>query len=368
MLRALAPVLLLIVSLLSGPLMANSPIKLRLLVWEGYAPEELRKEFEEKMSKEIKRKVILETKYADESKEFYAGIRGNTADIISPSHTYFKSPKWLYIEKNLLLPLPTKKMSNYEDLLTSVKEVNEVKSRGNTYGVPIAHGPYGLAYNSDKVKNAPTSWKELWDPKHKGKYTISKDQVEANVYIAALSLGVSKADIFDLNAVTKANIYPRLRDLAVNAKSMWVGVDTPEELKKAALATSWGDSLGQLRKLGQPWKFAEPKEGTTGWLDFIAINSKVSEDPVKRQVAVAWLNFVISNRFQTKGIVEGMGNDPVNKTLAKTLPKELVKKHHLDQPEYFKTHRILWKTLDTRTSNGFKMLWDRAITESKHKS
>ena len=205
------------------------------------------------------------------------------------------------------------------------------------------------------------SWKTLWDPKYRNKYSVSSDQYEANVYIAALSLGYSADEIFQLEKISGPKLQARLNELAKNAASLWEGVDRVEELKGLPIATSWGDSLGKLNSLGENWKFANPKEGTTGWLDILAINSMVQKQSKLKKIALEWLDFALSETFQIEAIVKGIGNDPVNRRLTKKLSRELVLKHHLNDPNYFKNNRILWKTLDTRTQNGFKLMWNRAL-------
>ena len=49
----------------------------------------------------------------------------------------------------------------------------------------------GVAYDSDKVKETPTSWKALWDERWKGHIAMLDDQREA--FAAALiQLGYSR--------------------------------------------------------------------------------------------------------------------------------------------------------------------------------
>ena len=353
----------LIFTVLLFPSLASSAgkgVNLRLCIWEGYAPDISVKKFEKSMSKKHGFPVTVDVEYATDTDHLYEVIRTNKADVISIAHSLIKAEKYSYIDRNLVLPLPIESMSNYSKLLATLKNADEAASGGKIYGVPIAHGPYGLAYNS-KLMTAPKSWKDLLDPQFKGKFSISEDQYEANVYIAALAAGVDRKDIFNLEKVATDKVRKNLRYLAKHARNLWEAVDNVSDLKGLSLAASWGDSLGGLNQIGEPWKFAEPKEGTTGWVDFLLINAQVKKDKRREKIAVEWLNYSIGNHFQKEVIVRSIGNDPSNSSLAKELSPALAKRHHLDDPSYFKNHRILWQTLDVRTQNGFKLMWERAL-------
>ena len=66
---------------------------------------------------------------------------------------------------------------------------------GKVYAIPYAFDSIGLIYDTDKVKEAPTSWNVLWDPKYAGK-VLGYDNGEHNFTITALTMGV--ADPFHL--------------------------------------------------------------------------------------------------------------------------------------------------------------------------
>ena len=150
-----------------------------------------------------------------------------------------------------------------------------------------------------------------------------------------------------------------LNSLALGAKTLWVAVDSPEKLDGLSAGLSWGDSLGELRKKGQNWQFVEPKEGTTGWLDYILISSTLKGP--KKKLAHMWLDHILSPDFQAGHVVKSLGNDPVTNNLKPHLTKEEIVQHHLDSPNYFKDNRSLWPTLEARVLNAYKLMWDRAL-------
>jgi hypothetical protein len=56
-------------------------------------------------------------------------------------------------------------------------------------------------------------------------------------------------------------------------------VDKPQDLSGMVLATSWGDSMGPLNKMGEPWKIAEPAEAMPCWIDNYAITWALADNP-----------------------------------------------------------------------------------------
>lgn len=349
----------------ANEVVANKPppikVDLDILVWEGYAPESQVNLYKEALLKQENIEATVRVRYAEEYDEFFDQIRAGKADIISIPSNMVRSKKFGFIEKNLILPLREGNLSHFKDILPPLRQSGYASQDGKTYGVPIAHGPYGLAYNTKKISTPPSSWNDLWKTEYKNQYVISSDQFEANIYITALASGISKKDMSHFSKVYSKNFEKKLSELAKNSRNQWVAVDTAEDLKGASLATSWGDSFNSLKKLGEDWKFAEPVEGTTGWLDYLLITKNAATSDKKRLAAEKWLNHVISPEFQVNHIVRELGNDPVNLAIKSRLTPDEISKHHLNDLAYFKEKRILWPVLESRDQNGFETLWKNAV-------
>ncbi len=250
-------------------------------------------------------------------------------------------------------------------LLPALQKADYCTSDGKVYAVPHVRGPYGLAYNTSIVSTVPDTWNVFWDPQYTGKYVIGMNQYEHNVSLVALSLGVPKDKIYDIKTLLATpNLKDRLTQLAVNAGGMWQGVDDPETLKGKSIAAVWGFSLPQLKQMGEEWQIAEPKEGTTGWVDNFMISKTLRDKPKLRRISEAWLNFVLGDDYQIYD-VRGLACAPVTTTVVSKLKPEEVSRLHLDDPGHFKKNRILWEILDQRQRNGIRLLWDNALSERK---
>ena len=352
--------LILSIMLLLGSAFTAGAVELRLLEWEGYAPPEQVKQFQTLAKEKFGVDVTLTVTHVSAAEEFYKALKSKKVDIISPGHNLPKDPRYKLITNKLTLPIDLNNVPNYANIIPALQHAEYCTIDSQVYSVPMVYGPYGLAYNSDKVKSPPTSWNVLWDPQYAGNYTISKDYVEANIYITALAMGVDRNLIGDYNAIQSPEFVAKLKNLLTNAKSMWVGVDNADDLQGLPLATAWGFSFPELKKRGENWKMANPKEGTTGWVDGWMLGHTLRNNPQLKRIAEEWLNFVLSPNFQIEVVVRGLGSAPVNLSIKDQLNPDEVKMYHVDDPDYFQKNLILWPVLDNRSRTGFKLLAGKA--------
>ncbi len=145
---------------------------------------------------------------------------------------------------------------------------------------------------------------------------------------------------------------------------MWEGVDEPKDLKGLAFGTTWGDSLPGLKKAGETWKMAEPKEGTTAWVDNMMISHTLKDKPQLKQIAEELANLFLSEDYQMADVVGG-GTVPVVTSIKDRLSPEDIKRFHMDEPNYFNENMVLWPTLGKLDRKGLKRLWDNAMKQAQ---
>ncbi len=336
-----------------------------MLIWEGYAPENLQKKFIQDVKTKHGIDLKLDIEFCTGNDDFFPVLRDDKADIISPSHNVPKDKRFKLIKLKLVMPLELDQIPNYKNIQPALQQADYCTEKNKVYAVPHVRGPYGLAYNTNIIKEEPASWNILWDSKYKGQYAIGgADQYEHNVSATALSMGVPSDKIYDYKTINTPEMQAKLAQLAVNAKGMWEGVDDAKTLKGLALAAVWGFSLPELKQMGETWKIAEPKEGTTGWVDNFMISNTLADKPMKKKIAHEWLNFVLSDDYQVYD-VRGLASAPVTTTVKSSLTDEEIKQFHLDDPSHFEKNRILWKVLDKKDRNGIKRLWENALKQRK---
>ena len=341
------------------PTLVYSDVNLRLMTWLGYAPETQVKTFEKAMKEKYQKQVKVTVHYINSYEEAFSFIRRGEADIVTLVDHILHDGRFQYIRNQLILPLKRDLIPNYQSVFKTYKPYGE--HDGQVYGVPVASGPYGLAYNTRYFKEAPKSWNILWDEQYKGKYAITNGIFEVNLYITALSMGYSREDLGNFEKLNNLAFKTKLRALVKNSESFWPGIDEGHHLKGLHLATSWGFSMPELKRLGENWKMAEPEEGSPTWIDVNTINQSVAGDPLKYSIAHEWINFTISPDFQIEAIVNGIATPPVTETAKSRLSHEQIKDFNLDDKEFLNKYRVVYPTIKfERNRNGIRYLWEEA--------
>ncbi len=335
---------------------------LRLMVWGGYEPKEYVEEFEKEIEARYGRQVKMDVILAGSSDDFYAAIRNKSVDLVTISHHTIKDGRFNFISKKLILPFDLENIPNHANVIDELKMADYHVSDGKVYGIPIANGPYGLAYNTEKVTGTPDSWNIFWDPEFKGKYVLGAQEYLYNVNITALVLGYPRDSISHYDALNNNEFREKLRQLAVNAHAFWIGVDTPEDLFGQSLAASWGDSLSGLERMGEAWKMADPKEGTMWWIDEYAMTWALTDKPFMKKVAEEWINKSLSTAFQVDHLVRELQVYPAITHITDLLTDE-EKGRVLTNggPGGFSEKRILQHTYSQRDRNALKLLWEEAM-------
>lgn len=339
---------------------ADNQHVLRLLVWEGYAPEAEREQFIQFISDKYSVELTLKVDYIVDAEDGFEALRLKKADIVSPAHNRINDKRFKMIDSGLLLPLNLDNLPNYQQLNPSFKHLKHLVKDGVHYGLPFAWGPYGLVYNTEVFDKAPQSWNVLWDPQYSGHYSVA-DYGELNIYITALAMGYESKDLGNFDKLNNDAFKAKLAGLLSNAKSLWVGVDTADDLQQNKLASSWGFSLPELKRRGEIWKWAYPKEGVAGWIDNHVISQGLADKPQLKRIAEEWINFTISSEFQTSVLVQALSTNPVNRVTADIASEEQKQGFYassLNDPDAF---IMLMPELDRRTRNGIDNLWNKAL-------
>jgi spermidine/putrescine transport system substrate-binding protein len=362
--KSIANGFILLVTLLPVRVFAEGNQVLRLLVWEGYAPQAQREQFIQHIKDKYAVQLTLEVDYIAEAEDGFEALRLNKADIVSPAHNRINDRRFRMIDSGLLLALDLANLPNYKELNPSFKQLNHLVKDGVHYGLPFAWGPYGIIYNTELFDEAPDSLNVLWDPKYRGQYSIA-DYGEINIYLTALAMGYDAAALADFEQLNNPAFKEKLATLVNNAQSFWVGVDTADDLQQKTLASSWGFALPELKQRGEVWKWAYPKEGAPGWIDNHVMSHELANNPQLRRIAEEWINFTISAEFQSQVLVQSLSTNPVNMITTESATAEQKRGFYaqsLDDPDAL---IVLMPNLDRRTRNGMDNLWNEALKQRK---
>ncbi|MEW6439686.1 MAG: extracellular solute-binding protein [bacterium] len=330
---------------------------IRITCWAGYA-EPFAEGFKTLVKDKFKTDLEIQIYNPTDQDEFFMAAKNGTADLISPPADLAKTPRFYMFNEGsfYLQEVDLGNIPNSQNMLPFFKEDQSVMVDGKRYGLPYNCGPYGLDYNTEVVKEAPTSWNVLWDPQYAGKYTVNNNFPKCNVWITALSLGYGYDDIFDIQKLDRAKTQEKLNVLAKGAKSLWDGSANPDEFPELALATDWGFAAAAANKKGGKWLIASPKEGGTAWIDLWCITTAAKG--TKKRLCEEWINYQLSPEIQAE-VVKQQGVSPVVNNAASLLTPEEVKLFHVGAQDYFKTVAI-WRVMSEETEKAFGEMWEEA--------
>lgn len=331
---------------------------LNVLEWEGYTST-----FADNFTKYAKSKgkdvtINIVQPFISGPELIFKELRAKNADVTTPTHNYYKMNNGKLFQ--VLQPIDYSRLDNYPKVLASLRAAKYDQNKNGKYSVPLLGGSYGLAYNVDKT-SSPKTWNALWDPKYKGKYAVTDDQFEANIYITLLVLGYPPATFYDIKKanIDQDKVQKKLNQLVANAHSFWGGLADAEKMKKLELVTTYWFGVAEANQKGQQWKLSAPKEGQTVWLDTLAIGKHVKGK--KLDAAYLLLDFMISEATQ-KRIIETWGSFIVNVETKALLDAKTIADGRVGDESFF-VEDFFWKPLNSRTRNLYKKMWKKARSQ-----
>ena len=254
-------------------------------------------------------------------------------------------------------PVNTDLVPNYADIFDNLKMQPWNSVDGVAYGIPHGRGANLLAYRTDIVKPAPTSWGSVFDANspYAGKITA----YDSPIYIAdaALYLMKTKPELgitypyaldqtqFDAAMALLAQQKPLVAEYWADY-TKYIGAVQSGSI---TAGTSWQVIANVLNAEKQVVGAVKPVEGATGWSDTWMISSKTEAI----DCAYKWLNHIIEPSVNAQA-AEWFGEAPANsKACALTANKDHCTLYHAEETDYW-SNVYYWKTptencLDGRT-------------------
>lgn len=207
-------------------------------------------------------------------------------DVALPNLMYTKPA----IEEGLIEQLDPGRLTNYKSLLPQLVAATGGE-KGTIYAAPYVWGMNSLFYNSEIIQEKLDSWGALWDDKYKGQIAFVDDPTAA-IFIAALHL---KQDPYNPNL---DDVQKVLIDLKQRTKMLYTADSDLIKAylnKSVTLGQAYSTAIGAdaLRKAGIVG--TPPKEGAVGWAD----NWTIVKDAPNKDLAYAWIDYMISPEFQS---------------------------------------------------------------------
>jgi len=225
-----------------------------VFTWSGYEEEPFTQAFVDKYGS-----APQFTFFADEEEAFAKLRSGFPTDLMMPC-TY-KVPPWY--RAGLIAPIDVDRLSNWVDVVPSLKNVPGTVIDGVHYFVPVDFGFTGITFRHDlapeylEPENA--TWGFLWDANYAGRLSMIDSLIDG-VAVASIYAGF---DPFDLNQegidITRKLLQEQLPLLRYYASDM---SDVEQSLASGELVAgvTWNGSPARLKAEGVPVTYMMPSQ------------------------------------------------------------------------------------------------------------
>ena len=261
---------------------------LRMLTWEGYAPETLVDKFTKQTG------IKVEITYIGDNNELIAKMaatKGVGYDLVSPTLNYVVTAQK---EFGIYQPIDMSRVNTKLFNPTYLKSITEQATLdGKVYALPFVWGTTAMIVNTEKAPDAGKSYLDLCDAKYKNRvtYRLKYD----TLYMFAYALGMDPAKAVKSEDEYRKVMY-KVRDKLIECKPIvrtyWDSRQQLEELvtkEEVWLGTSWDAIAWTLSVKDPKFKYVVPKEGAVGWYDTFAISAGAENI----DATYKWINFIM---------------------------------------------------------------------------
>lgn len=221
----------------------------------------------------------------ESNENMYSKLSGGgvSYDIIIPSDYMVER----LISEDMLLPIDYSNVPNYNKYFDIEKYGYLVENGISDYGVIYNVGTTILIYNKNFVKEAPTSWKVLWDEQYAGKVLMFNNPRDAFA-IAQFALGqnINTTEKEDWDAAAEYLLEQRQ---TVKPEYVMDEVFIKMESGEYAFATYYAGDYELMAENNSDLGFAFPQEGVNTFYDAMCIPSASQN----KKGAEAFINFML---------------------------------------------------------------------------
>lgn len=190
-----------------------------------------------------------------------------TGYIIDVAHPCNQAiPRWM--ATGLFRALDTDKLSNWDDLVPELRNLDGAVVDGKPYFAPMDWGQTSITYRTDLVdlEGEPESWGILWDERYKGRVGVIATAADtwwcAAIYAGVPFTELSTPDNFNKVASALREQRPLVRLYSDDMTTVEQALASGE----LVAAMTWNSSPVELKKQGVPVAWANPKEGALTWV------------------------------------------------------------------------------------------------------
>ena len=175
--------------------------------------------------------------------------------------------------------------------IPNAANISDAYKRPGNKGIGFSIAPVGLMYNTNFVKDPPTSWTDMWSPRFRGKVTTIKYAWYTNGLVVAARLNGGSEKSIDAGFrlwSQQANQFVAFANSNVDVRDLVIRGD-------AHIAAMFGGNALQWKREGAPVDFVIPKEGTVAFPLFLVVVKGVTAQ--QKRIAEEVINLILSERW-----------------------------------------------------------------------
>jgi len=321
-------------ALTSGAALADGAA-LTVFDWSGYEDQAFYTAYMEKYGA-----APTYTFFGSQEEAFTKLQSGFTADLAHPCSDAVR--KWAAAD--LLHPLDTSKLTNWDAMLPEIKQVDGIEIDGKVYMMPFEWGNTGLIYRTDKIADDQISLQLLADPAYQGKVSIP-DAASSAYALAALATG-NAADYTKLSDEQFEQASDYLRAVHPNIRFYWSDAGQMDQaMASGELEMGWAWNQSELNLIWNDTPARMMRDIDKGIATWVCgyVHLKSSTTPVDQ--IYDQLN-ALSDADSGKYIIESWGYPHANADAYAISDPELIKQYGFDDPKAFFDGSLFFDAVD----------------------
>ncbi len=189
---------------------------------------------------------------------------GYVIDVAHPCNSGI--PRWM--ASGLFQAIDTSRLSNWPDVIPSLKNLDGAVKDGQTYFAPFDWGTTSITYRHDLVdwQGQEESWSILFDERYSGKIGVIASAGDT-WWCTAIYAGVPFNEMeTDANYEKVSALLRQQRPLIREYTDDMTTLEQMLASGELVAAMTWNSSPVELKKQGVPVSYANPKEGPLTWV------------------------------------------------------------------------------------------------------
>ena len=275
---------------------------LRLLTWEGYAPESLVKKFTEETG------IQVQITYIGDNNELIAKLaatKGTGFDLAQPTFNWVLRAQE---DNQIYQPLDMSKIQTEQIIKNLLDDVVAGTTLdGKVYAVPYNYGTTALIVNTRLAPDAGKTYNDLCNEAYSGR--ISYRTKYDSLYMFGYAMGLDpRADVKDEAKYRESmeKILAKMIECKKYVKTYWGSAQEMSDLvtkEEVWVSSAWDYVSWSLNQQNPDLKYMIPEEGAIGWIDTFSLPAG-SEN---LDGAYAWINFIMKAE-NAKVVIDEVGN------------------------------------------------------------